>query len=41
MLCWNKLESGEYGSALDLLKNKFSVGTSYNSNNVDFEEIVG
>jgi hypothetical protein len=33
-------ESGEYGSALDLLKNKFPVGSSCNSNNDDFEEMV-
>jgi hypothetical protein len=36
-----KDESGEYGSILDLSKNNFSVGSSYNSNNDDFEEIIG
>jgi hypothetical protein len=34
-------ESDEYGSALNLSKNKFPVESSCNSNNDDFEEIVG
>jgi hypothetical protein len=38
--CWWD-ESGEYILALDLSKSKFSVGNSYNSNNDDFEEIIG
>jgi hypothetical protein len=38
--CWWD-ESGEYGSALDLSKKKFSVGSSCNGNNDDFKEIVG
>jgi hypothetical protein len=37
--CWRD-ESGEYGSALDLSKNKISVGGSCNSNNGVFEEMV-
>jgi type I restriction-modification system DNA methylase subunit len=36
---WDK--SGEYILALDLSKSKFSVGNSCNSNNGDFEEIIG
>jgi hypothetical protein len=38
--CWWD-ESGEYGSALDLSKNKFSVWNSCNSNNDDFEKMAG
>jgi hypothetical protein len=34
-------DSGEYGSELDLSKNTLSVGSSCNSNNNDFEEIIG
>jgi hypothetical protein len=38
--CWCD-ESGEYGSVLNLSKFFFSVGSSYNSKNDDFEEMVG
>jgi hypothetical protein len=34
-------ESDEYGTALDLSKKKISVGSSCNSNNDDFEEMIG
>jgi hypothetical protein len=34
-------ESGKYGSGLDLSKNTLLIGNSCNSNNGDFEEIIG
>jgi hypothetical protein len=37
----NRKKRGEYGSALDMSKNTLSVGSFCNSNNDDFEEIVG
>jgi hypothetical protein len=38
--CWWD-DSGEYGWAMNMSKNKFSVGSSCNSNNDNFEEMVG